>query len=215
MKAKAIKAKIVAAALVSTALVLISLNAGSGSLDPDLPPGPTMHTLEEIYTAVTSSSKIDGVDGESVDDKHKDWIDVLTWAWAVSGPSPPGSGGNTNAEAKEFVIKKWVDKSSPLLYLACCQGRNYPYMTLSIVEPTGERGEYLQFKLENVFITNVSGPGSGSPSPTTVGGSDRPHEEIALYYSKVEWTHTVLDSNGVPTTAGTTTTGFDFMTSTP
>lgn len=222
MKEKAIKTKIVAAVLVSTALILIAFTAGSGNLEPNAPPGPTMHTLEEIYTAVTSSSeqetrshdaylKFEGVEGESVDDKHKDWIDVLNWSWGVAGPTIGGVG---DAEAKDFVVTKWIDKSSPLLYLACCKGEHYPYVTLSIVEPTGERGQYMQFKMEDVIIRSVVAPGVGSPSPTSVGGSDRPQEDISLNYSKVEWTYTLLDPNGAPTTQ-TTTTNFDFTTSTP
>lgn len=226
MKEKAVKAKIIAAVLVSTALVLIAFTAGSGNLEPTAPPGPTMHTLEEIYTAVTSSSeqetrshdaylKFEGVEGESVDDKHKGWIDILNWNWGVLGPGAPVGGGTiTEAEAKDFVITKWIDKSSPLLYLACCKGQHYPYVTLSIVEPTGERGQYMQFKMEDVIIRSVVAPGVGSPSPTSTGGSDRPQEDISLNYGKVEWIYTVLDSNGAPTTH-TTTTNFDFTTSSP
>lgn len=226
MKAKAIKAKFVAAVLVSTALVLIAFTAGSGNLEPNAPPGPTMHTLEEIYGAVTSPPeqevrafdmylKIEGVDGESIDDKHKNWIDVLSSNWGVSGPSSPvGGGTGTEAEAKEFVIRKWADKASPLIYLACCKGENYPYVTLNLVEPTGERGQYMQFKMENVFITTVTGPVGGSTSPTTIGDSARPYEDISFNYGKIEWTYTVLDSNGAPTTE-TTNTAFDFTTSTP
>ncbi len=226
MKEKAVKAKIITAVLVSTALVLIAFTAGSGNLEPNAPPGPTMHTLEEIYGAVTSPPdqevrafdmylKIEGVDGESIDDKHKDWIDVLSWNWGVSGPSSSGGGGTiTDAEAKDFVVTKWMDKSSPLLYLACCKGEHYPYVTLNLVEPTGERGQYMQFKMENVIVTSVTAPGSGSPSPTSTGGSDRPQEDISFNYAKIEWTYTVLDSNGAPTEVEVNT-GFDFMTQTP
>jgi len=226
MKEKAVKAKIIAAVLVSTALVLIAFTAGSGNLEPNAPPGPTMHTLEEIYGAITSPPeqqvrafdmylKIENIEGESIDDKHKGWIDILSSNWGVIGPGAPiGGGTTTDAEAKDFVVTKWMDKSSPLLYLACCKGEHYPLVTLNLVEPTGERGQYMQYKMEDAMIVSITVPGSGSSSPTSPAGSERPYEDISFNYSKIEWTYTVLDSNGAPTTQ-TTTKGFDFTTQTP
>ena len=222
MKAKVIKTKIAAAVLVSAALLLISLNAGSGGLEPNAPPGPTMHTLEEIYTAVTTTPepeprpfsafmKFEGVDGESADSKHQDWIDILSWKWGITAPTPGTIG---KAEAKDFTLTKWIDKASPLLYLACCTGTEYDKVTFNLVEPTGEREQYMQFNMHKVFITSVTGPGGGSPSPTTVGDSSRPIEEVSLNYGKIEWTYTVLDSNGTPT-GQSTYSSFDFTTSTP
>ena len=40
--------------------------------------------------AVDYFLKIDGIDGESQDDKHKDWIEVLSFSWG-----PPGAGRST------------------------------------------------------------------------------------------------------------------------
>jgi type VI secretion system secreted protein Hcp len=226
MKEKAIKAKFIAAVLVSTALILIAFTAGSGNLEPNAPPGPTMHTLEEIYGAITSPPeqevrafdmymKIDGIPGESTDGKHEEWIEVLSSNWGVLGPGAPVGGGTlTEAEAKEFVVTKWMDKASPLLYLACCKGEHYPLVTLNLVEPTGERGRYMQFKMEDAMIVSVTGSEIGSSSPTSPAGSERPYEDISFNYGKIEWTYTVLDSNGAPTTQ-TLTTNFDFTTSTP
>ena len=45
--------------------------------------------------AVDYFLKIDGVDGESTDDKHKGEIDILSWSWGVqqSGTMAHGGGG--------------------------------------------------------------------------------------------------------------------------
>jgi len=37
--------------------------------------------------------KIDGVDGESSDDKHKNQIDILSWSWGASNSGSMASGG--------------------------------------------------------------------------------------------------------------------------
>jgi hypothetical protein len=39
--------------------------------------------------------KLDGLDGESLDDDHKDWIEVQNWSWGVDNPASfaVGQGG--------------------------------------------------------------------------------------------------------------------------
>ncbi|MCJ7600165.1 MAG: type VI secretion system tube protein Hcp, partial [Desulfobulbaceae bacterium] len=46
--------------------------------------------------------KIEGIDGESTDDKHKGWIEVLSYNWGVSqmaSASASSSGGGTTQRA--------------------------------------------------------------------------------------------------------------------
>ena len=31
--------------------------------------------------------KLDGLDGESLDEDHKDWIEVQNWSWGVDNPA--------------------------------------------------------------------------------------------------------------------------------
>ena len=63
--------------------------------------------------------KIDGVDGESTDDKHPGEIDVLAWSWGLSTPevaSAAGAGaGAGRVKIDNISIQKWVDIAYPLL----------------------------------------------------------------------------------------------------
>src|SRR5215204_7076957 len=49
---------------------------------------------EGVRVAIDYFLRIDGVPGESIDDKHKGEIDVEAWSWGESNPRPPeGVGG--------------------------------------------------------------------------------------------------------------------------
>ena len=78
--------------------------------------------------AVDMFLKLGDVKGESVDNKHKDEIDVLSWSWGMtqSATTHHGSGGGAGKVAvHDLHITKKVDKSSPVLTLACCTGKHY------------------------------------------------------------------------------------------
>jgi type VI secretion system secreted protein Hcp len=75
--------------------------------------------------AVDIFLKINGVDGESGDDKHKKEIDVLAWSWGLSnsGSAHVGGGaGSGKVNVQDLSVTKWVDASTPKLVLACCNG---------------------------------------------------------------------------------------------
>ena len=64
--------------------------------------------------------KIDGVPGESTDDKHKDWIEVLSFNFGESQPSSAtasSAGGATTERVnfQDFGVVKHIDKSTPKL----------------------------------------------------------------------------------------------------
>ena len=69
--------------------------------------------------------KIDGVKGESQDDKHKDEIHVSSFTFGVTnagtGGSNLGSGGGRSS-VQDMHFTKTVDASSPNLFLGCATG---------------------------------------------------------------------------------------------
>jgi type VI secretion system secreted protein Hcp len=191
--------KLAAVSVVAAAMVLITLNAGGGSLEPDAPPGPTMHTLDEIYNAVSSGGtttpaayngflKIDVINGESTDENHKDWIEILSYSHGVEIPvSGTGGGGITGPSVHEdIVVVKELDKSSPKLYLHCCQGQRLNQVIMELCKSAGDRPRFLKYELHDVIVTSVRPGGSsdGDPIPT---------EEVTLNYGKIEWTYTEID----------------------
>ncbi|HEY5512337.1 MAG TPA: type VI secretion system tube protein Hcp [Geomonas sp.] len=141
--------------------------------------------------AVDMFLKIDGIKGESQDDKHKDEIDVLAWSWGASqsGSAHTGGGGGAGkVTVQDISFTKYVDKASPLLLKACCNGQHVHEINL-VVRKAGEKPlEYLKLKLNDCLVSSVSTGGSG--------GEDRLTENVALNFAKFQVTYTAQDAKG-------------------
>jgi len=143
--------------------------------------------------AVDMFLKLDGIKGESADDKHKGEIDVLAWSWGMSqsGTTHAGTGGGAGkVSVQDVSVTKYIDKSSPPLMLACCQGAHIKSALLTVRKAGTKPLEYLKITLEDAIITSVSTGGSG--------GEDRLTENLALNFAKfkVEYTPQKADGSG-------------------
>jgi len=142
--------------------------------------------------AFDSFLKISTVPGESTDDKHKDWIEILSFSWGVSQTSTgsSSSGGARSAERcnhQDFSINKTLDKASPKLFLSCCKGEHIPAVSLELCRATGDKTKYMEYKLTDVIISSVK-PGGSAKS-----GEALPLEEVSFNYSKIELIYTETD----------------------
>jgi type VI secretion system secreted protein Hcp len=125
--------------------------------------------------------KIDGVKGESKDSKHKEDIDVLAWSWGMSNSGSAHVGGGAGAgkvNVQDLSFTKWLDKSSPDLYLATCNGKHFTKAELFVRKAGEQPLEYLHITMEEVLVSSVSTGGSG--------GEDRLTENVTLNFAKVK-----------------------------
>ena len=128
--------------------------------------------------AVDYFLKIDGIDGESQDDKHKDWIEVLSFSW---GTSPGGS------KHHDFQIVKSMDKASPLLAMASCDGKS-PGQAMFVARKAGRNEqEYLKIKLTDIVISSYN---------TTGSSDDKPLETVSLNFAKAEMQYAPQKEDG-------------------
>lgn len=133
--------------------------------------------------------KIDGVPGESTDDKHKDWIEVLSFNHGITQPvsATASSAGGASAERcdhQDFSIVKYLDKASPKLYEFCSTGKHIKDVTIEMCRAGGDKMKYLEVKMDEVIISHVA-PGGSS------GGNDGfPTESVSFNYGKIKWTYT-------------------------
>ena len=70
-------------------------------------------------------AKIGDIKGESLDAKHKDEIEVLSFSWGVATPPPAGGGGGGGAGKpifQDLTIVHGIDKATPALLQACATG---------------------------------------------------------------------------------------------
>jgi type VI secretion system secreted protein Hcp len=124
--------------------------------------------------------KLSGIDGESIDAKHKGEIDVLAWSWGLSEEGVPATGGAGAGKVKVqgLSIQKLVDLASPLLLSYSAQGKHISAGTLTTRNP-GKGTEFLFFKMTNVTITSVSMMASKDAT--------RPAESITLNFAKLDF----------------------------
>jgi len=136
--------------------------------------------------------KVDGIPGESTDDKHKDWIEILSYHCGVSQPASGSSstGGGRTAERcnhSDFSIVKALDKASPKLFLACCNGEHIPEVTVELCRAGKDKQKYMQYKMTDAIVSSVRPGGSAQ------GGETLPLEEVSFNYGKIELILTEID----------------------
>jgi type VI secretion system secreted protein Hcp len=149
--------------------------------------------------------QIDGIKGESMDDRHRDWIECKSVQWSVSQPksATASTGGGHTAERcehSEITISKLADLSTPILLQTCSSGKTIPRARLEFMraDGQGERIKYFEIELENVLIGDVS-PG--------VGEGEFLSEKLGLKFSKVKWKYTQQKVSGGA--GGNTSGGWD------
>ena len=148
--------------------------------------------------------KIDGIPGESTDDKHKDWIELVSFSHGMhqAASQTKSSAGGASAgrtEHADFHIAKLIDKASPLIYQACSSGKHLKDVTVEFCRAGGDKVKFMEIKMEEVMVSSVSPQG---------GGSNFPSDNISFNYGKIKWTYTQqkrADGSG----GGNTTGGWD------
>jgi len=102
--------------------------------------------------------QIDGIKGESNDDKHKEWIECQSVQWGVLQPksATASTGGGHTAERcehEDIVLAKLADLSSPILLQACSSGKTIARAKFEFMraDGQGERVKYFEIELKNVL----------------------------------------------------------------
>jgi type VI secretion system secreted protein Hcp len=107
--------------------------------------------------AVDMFLRIDGLEGESEDAKYTGHIQITGWSWEAAQTGTSGVGGGSGAgkvEHQDLVVKKWVDRASPVLYQYCCGGDHLKTADLTVRKAGGEALDYLVIHLEDLIVTS-------------------------------------------------------------
>jgi type VI secretion system secreted protein Hcp len=124
-------------------------------------------------------AKIGDIKGESVDSKHKDEIELLSWSWGVanSGPHSGGGGGGAGkAGFHDLSFTHKIDKASPLLLRGCATGRHLKEATITRRKAGKGQQEFLVIKMNDVIITSVTETDDGAGQM----------ESVTLAFAKVD-----------------------------
>jgi type VI secretion system secreted protein Hcp len=126
-------------------------------------------------------AKIGDIKGESLDSKHKDEVEVLSWSWGVqqSGSMAHGGGGGEGkASFNDFNFTHRVDKASAVLMKACATGEHIKEATITVRKAGKGQQEFLIIKMSDVLITSVNPSGTGDGAFTA--------ESVAMQMAKVD-----------------------------
>jgi type VI secretion system secreted protein Hcp len=137
--------------------------------------------------------KIETIPGESHDDKHKDWIEVLNYEVSVtqvSAGSRSSGGARTGGRADfaDLSITHTIDKATPKLKLACANGEHIGKVILELCRATKDKTPYMVYKMENVIVTSVTTTGDAKAPDTPL-----PLEVVTFNYGKMTWTYSETD----------------------
>lgn len=132
--------------------------------------------------AVDLFLKLDGIKGESLDDKHKDEIVLESFSWGETnaGAHVLASGaGAGKISVQDFHFTAAVSKASPKLMLACATGQHIASGVMTARQSASEeRGgfEFLFFKFFNILVSSVQIAGDTN---------QRPLDAVSLAFQKV------------------------------
>jgi type VI secretion system secreted protein Hcp len=135
--------------------------------------------------------KIDGIMGESMDDRHKDEIDVLAWAWGVSMVGSMNMGGGAGAGKPNFADLTFthnVDKASPNLFKACATGKHLKEAKLTARKAGKTLQEFLIITMSEVVVTHVTPTGNVADAGMI--------ESVSLQFGKVDMEYKPQKADG-------------------
>jgi len=148
--------------------------------------------------------KIDGIEGEALDDKHKNEIELSMWKWHVKQESSMQSGsglGSGKVSVSNLEFEHFIDKSSPNLMKYCMTGKHIPQAVLTMRKPGGTALEYLKYTMKDLIVALVAPTGSRADEMA-------PREMVQLSFSTVTQEYVVQNQQGG--SGGTIAAGYNF-----
>jgi type VI secretion system secreted protein Hcp len=124
--------------------------------------------------------KLGDIKGESLDDKHKGEIEVMSYSWGVTNAGSMGvgsGGGEGKATFHDLSFTHNIDKATPVLMQACATGVHYKDGVITHRKAGKGQQEYLVIKMNDIIVTGVSQGGSGD------GGNT---ENVSVAFAKVD-----------------------------
>ena len=135
--------------------------------------------------------KIEGIDGESQDDRHKNEIQIDSFSLGAANSGSGGSNlgsGTSKVKVEDIHFTKQIDKASPNLFINCCSGKHIPTAVLTVRKAGENPQDYFTITLTDVLISShsISGhDGGGMPSDT-----------FSLNFSKIKHEYKTQTASG-------------------
>lgn len=141
--------------------------------------------------AVDYFLKIDGIEGESSDEKHKNEIEVVNFSWSEEQPGTfaEGAGGGAGkVRMGNFIYTQHTSKASPKLMLACAKGDHIKSAVLTCRKAGGGQQEFYKITFSDVMVASYeTGSTSVNENGPNAGYHDgAPVDRVELNFAKIE-----------------------------
>src|ERR1700704_3834182 len=134
-------------------------------------------------------AKIGDIKGESLDSKHKDEIDIMSFSWGATqtGSIAAGGGGSGKVQFQDFHFTTSVSKASPKLFLSCATGEHIKDATITLRKAGRDQQEYIVIKMSDVLISSYQTGGTGEQVPT---------DQVSMAFAKIEYSYSPQKADG-------------------
>jgi type VI secretion system secreted protein Hcp len=159
-------------------------------------------TANNAEAATTIFVRIEGVRGDSTDDRHREWVEATSYSQGVTaiGATRLASGGTIQRpEFSDITITKFLDSSSPVLTRLCAQGAHIRGVVIEFVNPGMDKLLVQRITLDDVMVSSVKMGGPAGQPPT---------ETVAFKFARIRQEYFIpkrADGSG----GGTIRAGFD------
>jgi len=136
--------------------------------------------------------EIDGIKGESKDDKHPDTIEISSFSWGASnsGSFASGTGGGAGKVAfTDIHFTSSVNKASPELAQACANGRHFKKAQLYVRKQGDQQQDYYVIVLEDFLVSSYQSGGSE-------GSNAVPTDQFSLNFAKIRFEYKMQKDDG-------------------
>lgn len=139
--------------------------------------------------------QISGIEGESTDEKHQGWIEIIRFGVGVNQTvsttaSSCGGACAERADFEDFIFRKLIDKASPRMAQACAAGTHIDKIVIKVCRAGTEKVTFMTYTLKNCLIRSVA-TNSGSDV-----GYKFPAETVKINYGTIEWRYTLQKRQG-------------------
>jgi type VI secretion system secreted protein Hcp len=129
--------------------------------------------------------KIEGIPGEALDEKYRNWIEVSGYSFSTyqsTSATASSAGGATAGRTtlSHFTFTKSLDKSSCKLMEASCAGEHLKEVTLVLSRAGTDKLKYYEIVLEEVIIADY----------TQNAAAGIPVEIVQLNYGRIKTLYT-------------------------
>ena len=142
--------------------------------------------------AVDMFLKLDGIDGDSKDAKHKGELDIESFSFGATHPgATTGTGGGAGkVSMQDFSFTTQVNKASPKLFLACASGQHIKTALLTVRKAGGQQQDFLKVTLSDVTVSGYH--------QRAAEAADMPRDQVALNFAKIHVSFSGQRPDGTP-----------------